>query len=257
MAYSRISGRVGGTVILGTTYYRNGIAQNPYAITEIKIYKQSVTDGNLKMVIPLDHPESSSYPSPLITYPDRPGYYELPLDIPLDFESPNVYIDSWSFVADNPGTTSEIGNTEIWVTKCNKFWIIPDDWYVDDGLLVNRIGFEPLDVKFRSGETRWLEVGLMPLPLYDYDHCRIVPLIPFFEPTISVRTKNCEALVDSMPMTMGLRQGTYRSNPFVCKYLLNTSMFLIGTYEYNITIRLPDGQTIVSPTYTFTVSKGY
>jgi len=84
-----------------------------------------------------------------------------------------------------------------------------------------------------------------------------MPMIPYLEPTITIRHTaygGCDILADAEPMEMGLRQGTYKTNPFVAKYLLNTNNFLRGTYEYQITLKLPDCQTIVSPKYTFTIS---
>jgi hypothetical protein len=60
-------------------------------------------------------------------------------------------------------------------------------------------------------------------------------------------------MVDNELMDIGLRQGSYRSNPFVAKYLLDTGRFLSGTYDYFITTQLPDGQTLVSPKYTLTI----
>jgi hypothetical protein len=97
-------------------------------------------------------------------------------------------------------------------------------------------------------------VGLMPLPLYDYDHNLVDPLIPLLEPTISISTQRCELLVDNAPCRIGLRHGSYRSNPFVIQYDLDTSLFLKGTYQYSIKVTLPDGKSRVSQKFILTIS---
>lgn len=250
----RISSRICGTTRLDVNFLRNGKLTDPYAIRSIKIYKKSVEDANLVMEIPLPLPDSSEYPSPLVK--DSVGAYSLYLDIPKTFEAPNIYFDVWCFVPDQncADTDFDINSEEYWQCKCNKFWVYPDGWYVDDKLMVPRLGFEPLDVQFRAGETRWLEVGVMPLPLYDYNYNQIMPMIPYLCPTITIKTSRNEVMVLDAPMEIGLRQGAYRTNPFVFKYLLETSNFIINTYDYQITVTTPDGQTMVSPKYTFTIA---
>ena len=94
----------------------------------------------------------------------------------------------------------------------------------------------------------------MPLPLYDYDYNRITPMLPYLQATISIFSRNCEMIVNNAPMNIGLRQGSYRSNPFVLQYPLDTSKFLIGTYDYQVTVQMPCGSKIVSPKYTLTIS---
>lgn len=261
--YNRMSGRVGNKINLNMSFYKNGVATDPYAIRVVKIYQKSVEDANLVMEIPFPEPDSAEYPFPAVKTegdcgPD--GHYELVVDIPCDFPNPDIFIDVWHFIPDTncleeiEETEVDLDDTSLWMSKCGKFWVFPDGWYADDGLMVPDLGFEPLDSQFRAGEKRWLEVGLMPLPLYDYNYCQIMPMIPFLEPTITIKHGGCDILVDSEPMEMGLRQGSYRTNPFVAKYLLDTTRFLRGTYDYQITLKMPDCQTIVSPKYTFTIS---
>ena len=117
-----------------------------------------------------------------------------------------------------------------------------------------RFGFEPLDQKFYTPEARPLEVGLMPLPLYDYNFNLVNPMIPFLSPTISIETQHSEMLVDGATCVMGIRQGSNRSNPYVVKYDLDTSNFLKGTYRYWITLSLPDGTTRVSRKFVFSIN---
>lgn len=261
--YGRVSGRVGNPINLNMSFFKNGIPSDPYAIRVVKIYRDSVEDANLVMEIPFPDPDSPEYPFPATKVEGECGVngsYNLIIDLPCDFPSPGVFIDVWHFIPDlvcfNEITsgTPDLDDESLWLNKCGKFWVFPDGWYADDGLLVPDIGFEPLDVQFRAGEKRWLEVGLMPLPLYDFNYNQIMPMIPFLEPTITIRHMGCEILIDAEAMTMGLRQGSYRTNPFVAKYLLDTTQFLRGTYDYQVTLKLPDCQTIVSPKYTFTIS---
>lgn len=259
--FNRISGRVGNKINLNVDFFRNGVPTNPYAIRLVSIYQKSVEDANLVMEIPFPDPDSSEYPSPAIES-ETPcagnGSYNLIVDLPCDLPSPSVYFDVWKFIPDinclEEMTSIDLDDESLWLSKCNKFWIFPDGWYVDDRLMVPRLGFEPLDVHFRSGETRYMEVGMMPLPLYDYNYNQIMPMIPYLEPTITISTRNCEIIVDSEDMEIGLRQGAYRTNPFVAKYLLDTNRFLKGTYDYQVTLKLPDCQTIVSPKFTITIS---
>lgn len=262
--YNRMSGRAGNKINLNMTFYKNGVPTDPYAIRLVKIYRSSVEDANLVIEIPFPDPDSTEYPFPAIKNEEGScgvnGSYDLVVDLPCDFPTPDIFIDVWSFIPDITcfeEVTSgppDLDDESLWMTKCGKFWVFPDGWYADDGLMVPDLGFEPLDVQFRAGEKRWLEVGLMPLPLYDFNACQIMPLIPYLEPTITITHGGCDVIVDAEDMEMGLRQGSYRTNPYVTKYLLDTSRFLRGTYGYQITLKLPDCQTIVSPKYTFTIS---
>ena len=125
---------------------------------------------------------------------------------------------------------------------------------MDAGLETLRIGFEPIDCKFSRGEVRTLEVGMMPLPLYDFDYNFVAPIIPYLTAKISVSTDQNELLIESDPMRIGLRQGSYRSNPFVLQYTLDTRKLLRGSYKYQVTIILPNGESRVSPAFNLQVS---
>jgi len=256
MSYNRISGRVGNVVNLNVQFYRHGVPTDPWAIRMVRIYRRSVEEANLVAEIPFPYPDTSEYPAPSLYDPAKPGYYVLPFQIPDDFTAPDIYYDVWHFICDEFADTDfDLDDESYWQAQCNKFWVYPDGCcYTDDGLMVPRLGFEPLDVQFRAGETRYLEVGLMPIPLYDYDYNLITPMLPCIDATITISTGHCETIVDEEPMEIGLRQGSYRTNPFVVKYLVDTSKFLIGTYEYQVKLNMPNGQTIVSPKYTFTIS---
>ena len=261
--YNRMSGRAGNKINLNMTFYKNGVPTDPYAIRVVRIYRGSVEDAELVIEIPFPDPDSPEYPSPA-TKTEGPcgvdGSYSLIVDLPCDFPVPGVYIDVWHFIPDLncfeelTSGDPDLDDESLWLEKCGKFWVFPDGWYADDGLLVPDLGFEPLDSQFRYGEKRWLEVGIMPLPLYDYDYCQIMPLIPYLKPTITITHSGCDVIVDNEDMEMGLRQGSYRTNPFVAKYFLDTTRFLRGTYDYQVTLTMPDCQTIVSPKYTFTIS---
>jgi hypothetical protein len=135
----------------------------------------------------------------------------------------------------------------MWDNICGRFFVINSNtWYGDDELITKRFGFEPLDRNFQKGEVRFLEVGIMPLPLYDYDWNRIVPLIPYLQASITIETLNCERIIEDAPMELGLRQGSYRTNPFVAKYKLDATAMLIGTYRYWVKFTLPNGETRIS-----------
>lgn len=159
--------------------------------------------------------------------------------------------------SNSSGSSTDLNDLSLYTTQltkvCNRFWVYPDQWYADGGLQTIRLGFEPLDKVFRKPEVRPLEVGMMPLPLYDYDFNLVTPILPYTVATIEISTENCERIVDDVAITIKLRQGAYRSNPFVLSYLLDTSDFLIGTYKYRITIQLPDGTTRTSDSLYFTI----
>lgn len=254
---NRLAGRPCHVIELDTLFYHNGRLTDPEAIRSIKIYRRSVSEENLQLEIPVPTPDSTDYPFPVIKDEAKPGTYYLYLEIPQDFDAPDIYFDVWCFVpgSECPEPTGfDYDDESYWQCQCNKFWIYPDGWFISDKLLTPRLAFEPLDVKFRSGEQRYLEVGLTPLPLYDYDYNHITPMIPYLHPTITVQTRNKEIIIDEESMDMGLRQGAYRTNPFVAKWLVDTSRFIKGTYDYRVTITLPDGQTLVSPDFTITIS---
>lgn len=278
----RISARNNRVVDLNVDFRRNGILADPYAIRLVEIYKSQVLPHNLVATIPVVRPDDALYPSPVCqevipattglcgtepTEDDIPvvGKYHLPLAIPADFTAPDVYFDVWYYYPENPcgeltveGTNAcDLDSAEFesqLIKCCHRFWVFPDGWFCDDGLQTVRFGFEPLDQKFHSPEKRPLEVGLMPLPLYDYNFNLVNPMIPFLRPFIKIETQNCELLVDNEPCSIGIRHGSYRSNPLVIKYDLDTTRFLKGTYRYSIKLELPDGSSRVSKMFILTIS---
>lgn len=284
-AYPRISARRGSVVDLNVDFRKNGVLTDPYAIRYIEIYKSSAVPHNLVSTVPVVALDDDLYPSPVCrgeteaeegeccTAPSDdtaivPGRYHLPYAVPSDFVVPDVYCDVWYYFAENPcgalGTDSTDGTEgcdldsgaydSMLLKCCHRFWIYPEEWFCDDRLQTVRFGFEPLDQKFYTPEVRPLEVGLMPLPLYDYNFNLVNPIIPFLQPVISIETQHNELLVDRAVCRIGVRQGAYRSNPWVVQYDLDTSDFLIGTYRYFITLMLPDGSTRVSRKFIFSVA---
>lgn len=259
--FNRLSGRVGNIVNLDATFFHGGEAEDPYAIRRIDIYQGSVTDENLQAQVLIPPPDDPLYPTPLIRITDGtegdvlPGQFILPFLIPDDFASPDIYFDVWRFIGNDPDVTvgGDDEDESTWIAQCNNFWIYPDSWHVDDGLVTIRLGFEALDKHFRKPEIRNLEVGIVPLPVYDFDFNRITPLIPQIIPSIHIETENGEILIASDTARMGLRQGSYRTNPFVVQYQIDTAQFLIGTYKYRITLQLPNGETRTSDDMRFTV----
>jgi hypothetical protein len=235
----------------------------------------------LVSTVVITQPSDPLYPSPICqdtaattpgacctdpTAPEIPlvGKYHLPFAIPPDFSVPDVYFDVWYYFAINPcgqlGTGTDVCDIDdltydgMLLRCCHRFWIYPDEWFCDDQLQTIRFGFEPLDQKFQSPENRPLEVGLMPLPLYDYNFNLVNPIIPFLSPTITIETQHCEVLAQDEPCRIGIRQGAFRSNPWVIQYDLNTTRFLKGTYRYSIKLVLPNGSTRVSQKFILTIS---
>lgn len=280
-SFPRISARRGQVVDLNVDFVNNGVLADPYAIRRVEIYKSQVVPHNLVSNVVITDPTDPIYPSPLCrdtiesppgeccTEPSEPetpiaGKYHLPFAIPPEFEVPDVYFDVWYFYPTNPcgefGTDitecdiDDPNYDDMMVKCCHRFWVYPDEWFCDDRLQTVRFGFEPLDQRFQSPENRTLEVGLMPLPLYDYNFNLVNPIIPFLNPTITIETQNCELLVDEEPCRIGIRQGSYRSNPWVIQYDLDTRRFLKGTYRYFIKLTLPNGSTRVSRKFILTIS---
>lgn len=268
MANKRLSARRGQTVNLDTAFYRNGVLADPYAIRKIQIYKTAVLPHNLVTTVLFPDPEAPTYPLPAVQTATGRFYY--PYEVPTDATVPDVYFDVWSYYADNPcnneGTDVTVGTDTAacdldsddieleLLTSCHRFWMYPDGWATTDELQVVEFGFEPLNIHFNKPETRPLQVGLMPLPLYDFDYNLVAPLIPYLAATISVETRHGELIVDEEDMTIGIRQGSYRTNPFVLRWTLSTARFLIGTYRYKVTITLPDGSTRTSSWAILTVN---
>lgn len=258
MAEKRISGKIGDIITLNVTFYKNGTPQVPFAIRRIDIYKDSLSAANKVAEIPIPLPSESLYPAP-IEYGDAnsdgtitTGELVLNWDVPLDL-TPGLYFDVWYFIPNDPGTGADLDDETIWQKCCHKFWLYEGGFYCTDNLESIKFGYEALDIKFRKPEVRHFEVGVMPLPLYDFDQDLFFPAFLKSTATISIQSLNCEPLVVDAPMTIGLRQGHYRSNPFVYKYLLDTNDFLIGTYKARITSTLPDSTVIVSPDIFFEV----
>jgi len=266
----RISGRVGQPIKLNVDFYNNGQLVDPYAVRYVEIYKSQVLPHNLVTVIPFSD-IGSGYPLPAYketatdgtTEVEIDGKFYLPFTIPDNYTAPELYYDVWYYFAENPcADPTEVTSCDIdsadyedqLLKCCHRFWVYPDEWFCNDGLQTVRFAFEPLDQKFHTPEARPLEIGLMPLPLYDYNHNLVTPIIPFLNPTITIETQNCEVLQVNAPCEIGLRQGSYRSNPWVVKYNLDTTEFLKGTYRYQITLNLPDGSTRVSKKFIFTIS---
>ena len=208
-------------------------------------------------------------PAPPVTF--KAGQYILPFFVPSTFRAPQAYVDVWRFVdsCDGSGCGTDPGTEPVsppdpcdrfsptipanWQSVSNKFFVFPDGVFADDGLVVPRLGFEALDKIFKKPEVRTLEVGMMPLPLYDFDFNRIAPLIPRLRATITIETDANEILIKDAPCRIGIRQGTYRANPFVIQYTLDTNNFLVGTYQYRMTVFLPNGETRVTDPFRLSI----
>jgi len=249
--YNRISARRGEVVALNSDFYNGGVAANPFAVYRVEIYRGSVADANIVDAIDIVDPSESGYPSPLVT--SGAGKFTLNWTVPIDAVVPDIYFDQWYWYG-SPVAEPLSGHTSELLKQCNRFWVYPAGWYADGGLDTIRFAFEPLDIKFHKPELRPLEVGIMPLPLYDYNYNLVAPLIPYLTYTVSIWTENCESIVEDAPCFLKLRQGAYRSNPYVISYLLDTSTFLKGTYKYRVTATLPDGTTRVSGDFILTIS---
>lgn len=271
----RVSGRLGQPIALNVRFFRNGIATDPFAIRRVKIYRSAVADENLIAEIPFLDPGDPDYPSPAIQEVDGsgnpvPGSFTLFFDVPNEgIPVPDIFFDVWDFIADDCSGTGggDIGSDpsavdpclddeDLFISQCCKFWLFSDGFFLDCGLETIRLGFEALDLKLHQPECRTIEVGLMPLPLYDFDFNAIAPIIPQLRATISVFSESGEVIIDEEPMRIGLRQGSFRSNPFVLQFLFCSSVvestgcpILKGTYKYRVTVFLPNGETRVSPEF--------
>jgi hypothetical protein len=266
MAQPRVAGRLGDQIDLNVTFYKNGQPADPYAIRKVEVYKSAVQPENLLAEFPVVEPSDSNYPAPIDREQDsqgdpRPGVYHLYWDVPSSgIPVPDIFFDVWHFIPNDPvGTGSEgtedLDDESLWQSCCNTFWLVNEDtFYCDDELYNVRFGFEPLDIKFQQPEIRTLEIGLQPLPLYDYDYNKIAPMIPHMSAFFSLATDSCELLIDQQPMRIGLRQGTYRSNPFTLQYTFDTRTVLKGSYQYWVTLCLPNGESRTSPRFALQVS---
>jgi len=260
MAYPRVSGRLGNELDLNVTFYRNGTATDPYAIRKVEVYKSSVQEENLIAEFPILEPTDGNYPSPLTR--TATGVYHLLWDVPASgIVVPDIFFDVWYYIADDSGSSGgssgsgiDVDDESLWLQSCNEFWLYNDGFFVDSGLTNIRLGFEALDHKFNQPEVRTLEVGMMPLPLYDFDYNKIAPIIPQLLAYFSLVTDNNELLINNEQMSIGLRQGTYRSNPFTLRYRFDTRRVLKGSYQYWITVCLPNGESRSSPHFSLQVS---
>lgn len=276
-AYTRISARKGQDVDLRTIFYRGGQPADPFKIYRVEIFRGSVAGCNIVDAIDVEQGSSGSepYPFPLerwtgeitagmctgnpvctsrTSQTSSTGRFKLIWAVPTDAIVPDIYFDVWYFFATDPGVSDLDDARDQLLEQCNRFWVYPDNWYVDGGLQTIRFGFEPLDVKFHKPERRPLEVGIMPLPLYDYDYNLVAPIIPYLTPSISIWTSADEEVIINSPCAVKLRQGSFRSNPYVISYLLDTCTLFKGTYRYRVSVVLPDGSNRVSGDFYFTVS---
>jgi len=262
-ALPRISGRLGQPIDLNVTFYRDGIPTDPYAIVNVSIYRVAVQQENLVIVASVVPPWDVNYPSPLsrelVGSEIAPGIFHLIWDVPThDIVVPNIFFDVWSYIPDHPssGTGDESILTDEGLQRkcCNEFWLYPEGFVCDAGLSNIRLAFESMDIKFHQPEVRTLEVGLMPLPLYDFDYNKIMPIIPLLRACFSLYTEHRELLIDREQMKIGLRAGTFRSNPFVLQYLFDTGRVLKGSYFYRIDLTLPNGETRSSPEFALQVA---
>ncbi len=264
----RISGRRGQPTNLDVDFYHNGVLADPFAIRRVEIYSDQVLPHNLIQTINIVNPYDPTYPSPVIkgdndADDDDIGSYSLQWQAPLTTDVPNVFNDVWYYFDVDP-CTNGTGGTEcdlddpafapLLLTTCHRFWLYPNNWFTDDRLQSVSFGFEPLNQKFNTPEKRYLEVGLMPLPLYDFDYNLVMPMIPYLKASVTLTTRHNEKLIIDAPMSIGIRQGSYRTNPFVLRWLLDTTVFLIGTYRYKVTVTLPNGVSQTSPWFILVVN---
>jgi len=250
--FPRISGQVGSPIDLNVTFYRNGVAADPFAIRRIDIYAQSVVEENLVAQVIIPEPDETGYPLPLTS--SGPGEFNLEFDVPCDFEDGIVYLDVWRFIGiDCDVTGLDLDDEDVWQESCHRFYIFSDSCFVDDMLIIPRFDFEPLDFRVRKEEIRTIEVGIMPLPLYDFNYNQIMPIIPQFKPFIQVETEQCEIVVPWTAGKMGVRQGSYRANPWNAQFTFDFSGFLRGSYLYKVRVDLPNGERRVSKPFRFSV----
>jgi hypothetical protein len=270
-------GCVGEKVTLNVAFYKNGVPADPFAVKSIKIYKTSVRDDNLVTEIIFPGCTDNDYKSYLNRIIDTnipttgncgtesdptyiAGSYEYELCLDRSIFTSGVYFDVWCFIGDETGNNcvSETGsidceNEDNWSCQCNKFFVQDCGWTIDDDLTVTRLGFEPLDTRFVQPEKRYLEVSYQALPIYDFDYKKVSAIMPQIRGTITIESQNCEVLVDSAPMSIGLRSGSYRSNPYTLRYMLDSTKFIKGTYRYRVVAALPNGQTISSGNFNLTI----
>lgn len=258
MVYSRISARRGGQVDLKALFLNGGQKVDPFAIYRIEIYRRCVAAENVVDIVQVDSVSATDYPSPLI-HGTEPGAYSLLWNVPADAVVPDIYFDVWYFWGTDPrpAATDELPLSDFTANLLsiqNRFWVYPDGYAIDSGLENINLGFEPISKKFYKPEVKPIEVGIMPLPLYDFDFNLVAPMIPYLTAQITIKTENDEPIVVAAPMEIKLRQGSYRTNPFILSYLLDSSSFFIGTYKYRVSLTLPNGEVRVSQDFLFGVA---
>lgn len=230
-------------------FYHNRVLESPYAIRRIDIYRASLRPSDLVAQIIFPEPDGTGYPDPAVEL--ATGIFEVQFAAPDNLVPDDAYYDVWHYIGNDPGT-ADLDNINLWDSQVGQFWLFDDTWIADDDLLTKRIGFEPLDKKFRRGEIRNLEVALHPLPKYEYDFNKIAPIIPQLMPTITVWTIHDELLLSNVPCKIGIRQGHHRNSPFVVQCPLDTRTMIRGTYRYTIEVNI-NGNIIISDKFHFAV----
>lgn len=248
----RVAGRLGTQVALNMQFNRNAVPDVPFAVRRIDIYRGSIRRPNLVAQIPVELPGSTNYPAPLVADLNSPGSFTAVFDAPDTLVPGDVYFDVWNFIGDDPGGTADLDDESLWIAQSGRFYLFDDVWITDDYLSTLKIDFDPLDKILRRGEIRTIELAIFPLPIYEHDWNKLIPLIPQLEPTITIKTDYDELLVQDAPCKIGVRQGANRNSPYVVQCQIDTRGLLRGTYKYFIKTRLGD-QTIVSDYYYFTV----
>lgn len=276
-------GYVGNKITLNAQFLKNGVPTVPFAIRAIRIYRQSVRSENLVYEMIFPDPDTPEYQIAIDTYlkpvqnPNYPtegncgteiepqyipGAYDYELCLSKPTFTCGAYFDVWCFIGDEIEIRDADGNCTIspteatasvdwdnedyWTCICNQFWVKDNAWVIDSNLTNIRLGFEPLDIRFSQPEKRYLEVGIMPLPLYDFDYKLLSNVMPSLKATITIESQYCEVMISDASMQIGLRAGSYRSNPYVLKYLVDTTKFMKGTYKYRVNVEMPNGTSIVS-----------
>lgn len=250
MINPRVAGRLGTQVELNMQFNRNAEPDDPFAIRRIDIYRGSVRPENLITQIPIADPSSTIYPFPIVAGTDI-GSFTVIFEAPDDLVPGDIYFDVWNFLGDDPGTAG-IDDESLWIAQEGRFYLFDDVWVLDDLLSTLNVDFEPLDKNLRRGEIRTIELAVYPLPLYDHDWNKLIPIIPQLDPKITIKTNYDELIADQAPCRMGVRQDANRNSPFVIQCLIDTRTLLRGTYKYFITVQLGD-QIITSDYYYFTV----
>lgn len=247
--YPRVAGRIGNFVNLNMNTLRNGQPETPYALRRIDIYRGSPRPGQLVSTVVFPDPDSTTYPDPASE--TSIGRFSVPFLVPEDFIPCEVYFDVWHFLGRDPETAG-IDDESLWISQSGMFWVFDDTWIGDEDLQTKRLGFEPLDKRLRRGEIRTIEVAMHPLPMYEYDFNKFAPMVPQFNPTMTLWTARDELLVQDAQCKIGVRQGANRNSPFVVQCTVDTQTLVRGMYKYVIKINIDD-DVIISPKFNFMV----